>query len=212
MTFFSSNQFQSNSFSLTSPHLDNIGVSISPLVALLNHSCSPNAVVVFPNFANSANQNPMRVVAIRDIAPGEEILTSYVDLALPRHLRQTELHETYRFWCKCTECTKSPQNSWELWCDRDGSTQCPFKEKDPEASREHQVSHHDARSVVDTLAFAIQSELADQIHINQVTCPLCGTRMSWSESSRAEAISDAAQALDEARSMTYSSKSLFQIE
>lgn len=100
-------QFTSNSFSLTSPHLSNIGVSISPLVALINHSCSPNAVVVFPSFADSSNRKPMRVVAICNIEPGEELLTSYVDLGLPKHLRQAELKERYFFDCSCSLCSES---------------------------------------------------------------------------------------------------------
>ena len=38
------------------------------MVALANHSCEPNAVVVFPNGGRS-----MEVIAIRDIEPDEEV-------------------------------------------------------------------------------------------------------------------------------------------
>ncbi|BGP34992.1 hypothetical protein JCM10296v2_006816 [Rhodotorula toruloides] len=101
-------RFTSNSFSLTSPaDLSNIGVSISPLTALFNHSCRPNAVIVFPTFPSPTSTSPSRymsVVAIRPIEPGEEIVTSYVDLALTRELRQKELKERYKFDCACEEC------------------------------------------------------------------------------------------------------------
>ncbi|GAA5944964.1 SET and MYND domain-containing protein [Sporobolomyces koalae] len=100
-------RFTSNSFSLTSPtDLTNIGVSISPLTALINHSCDPNAVVVFPTFplSSSTNSRTMRVVAIRTIEPGEEVLTSYVDLGLPTKSRQVELKERYKFECRCRTC------------------------------------------------------------------------------------------------------------
>ncbi|KAJ8292099.1 Histone-lysine N-methyltransferase ASHR1 [Rhodotorula toruloides] len=101
-------RFTSNSFSLTSPaDLSNIGVSISPLTALFNHSCRPNAVIVFPSFPSSSSSSPSRymsVVAIRPIEPGEEVVTSYVDLALTKDMRQKELKERYKFDCACEEC------------------------------------------------------------------------------------------------------------
>ncbi|GAA6014676.1 hypothetical protein JCM11491_000190 [Sporobolomyces phaffii] len=107
-------RFTSNSFSLTSPtDLTNIGVSISPLTALFNHSCRPNAVVVFPVFpavpstlspASNAGIGNMRVVAIRPIGKGEEVVTSYVDLALPGPMRRDELRERYKFECRCEAC------------------------------------------------------------------------------------------------------------
>lgn len=49
----------------------------------------------------------MSVVAIRPINPGEEIVTSYVDLALTKELRQEELKERYKFDCACDECKRS---------------------------------------------------------------------------------------------------------
>lgn len=98
-------QFASNSFSLTAPtDLSNLGVSISPLTALFNHSCAPNAVVVFPSFPSPSSPRHMHVVAIRAIEPGQEVLTSYVDLALPREARRRELRERYKFGCACGEC------------------------------------------------------------------------------------------------------------
>jgi hypothetical protein len=63
-------QLQVNSFTLSSPSLSPIGVAMSPLIAMANHSCDPNAVVVFPEGGGA-----MRVVAIRDILPGDEVST-----------------------------------------------------------------------------------------------------------------------------------------
>ncbi|GAA5984734.1 hypothetical protein JCM10908_003478 [Rhodotorula pacifica] len=105
-------RFVSNSFALTCPtDLSNIGVSISPLTALINHSCAPNAVVVFPSFpttpSSSSSSKNMAVIALRDLEQGEEVLTSYVDLSLPRQERQKELEERYNFQCACEECTLS---------------------------------------------------------------------------------------------------------
>ncbi|GAA5826845.1 hypothetical protein JCM5353_005417 [Sporobolomyces roseus] len=98
-------RFSSNSFSLTSPtDLTNIGVTLSPLTALLNHSCPPNAVVVFPSFPTSTDRKTMKVIAIRPIQKGEEVTISYVDTAGLKSMRQKELRERYKFECGCEEC------------------------------------------------------------------------------------------------------------
>lgn len=46
----------------------------------------------------------MKVVAISSIEVGEEIVTSYVDLALPTKLRREELKDRYHFECGCESC------------------------------------------------------------------------------------------------------------
>lgn len=68
-------QFATNSITLTSPSLAPLGVCVSPLIALVNHSCDPNAVVVFPRSAKDpASQEPeAQLIAIRDISPGKEV-------------------------------------------------------------------------------------------------------------------------------------------
>ncbi|KAG6910722.1 hypothetical protein DXG01_008253 [Tephrocybe rancida] len=67
-------RFITNTFSVTTPTLTPIGASVSPVVALINHSCEPNAVVVFPRSSESSSaQEPlMQVVALRSIEPDEE--------------------------------------------------------------------------------------------------------------------------------------------
>lgn len=105
-------KFSDNSFSLTSPSVDNIGVVISPPAALINHSCTPNAVVVFPEGGEGAGKRAgkewVRIVAIRPIAADEEVLTSYVDLAATGRERRAELRERYFFECRCPACLAEP--------------------------------------------------------------------------------------------------------
>ncbi|WVQ94948.1 hypothetical protein IAU59_002038 [Kwoniella sp. CBS 9459] len=105
--------FKVNSFTLSSPNLSPLGVSTSPIVALANHSCDPNAVVVFPR-----GGRVMDIIAIKDIAPGEEILTSYIDVTTPYNSRHTELSERYLFNCDCTLCGMSSDADWvdPRWC------------------------------------------------------------------------------------------------
>ena len=70
-------QFATNSITLTSASLAPLGVCVSPSVALVNHSCEPNAVVVFPRSTkdHSTQEPEAQVIAIRDITPEEEVRT-----------------------------------------------------------------------------------------------------------------------------------------
>ncbi|WFD34698.1 hypothetical protein MCUN1_001542 [Malassezia cuniculi] len=72
-----------NAFALSDPQLDPIGVCISAHGALLNHTCVPNAVVVFPTDGSNAppTRCKLHVIALRDIEPDREVLISYVDIA-----------------------------------------------------------------------------------------------------------------------------------
>ena len=69
-------KFTTNTFTITTPALTPIGACVSPVVALINHSCDPNAVVVFPRAGGESrkDQEPlMQVVALKYIAPDEEV-------------------------------------------------------------------------------------------------------------------------------------------
>jgi hypothetical protein len=66
-------QFGSNSFTLASSSLEPIGTAVSPLLSFLNHSCEPNAVVVFPNGGAANEGKGMELVALRDLDGGEEV-------------------------------------------------------------------------------------------------------------------------------------------
>ncbi|PCH45077.1 SET domain-containing protein [Wolfiporia cocos MD-104 SS10] len=122
-------RFTTNTFTLTTSSLTPIGVSVCPTIALTNHSCEPNAVIVFPWTSSSpTTQEPlMHLVAIKDIEPDEEIVTAYIDTTLPRDLRQLQLKETYNFTCSCSLCTRQlkvdPRAS--VWCPKSCGRTCP---------------------------------------------------------------------------------------
>ncbi|KAG1722630.1 uncharacterized protein EDB91DRAFT_202837 [Suillus paluster] len=121
-------RFVTNTFALTSPSLTPVGVSVSPLVALFNHSCDPGAVIVFPRSSRKPTEEPqMQVIALRDISPNEEILTSYVDTTLPRSLRQAALKETYDFTCQCEVCHHDNKidSRESIWCPKSCEGMCP---------------------------------------------------------------------------------------
>jgi SET domain-containing protein len=72
-------QFSANAHTLSTPSLTPIGVALSPVAALINHSCIPNCVVVFPK-ASQAKKVPdqLTIVAIGDIHPGEQVRVNFL--------------------------------------------------------------------------------------------------------------------------------------
>ncbi|KAL3276495.1 hypothetical protein HHI36_011875 [Cryptolaemus montrouzieri] len=82
--------------------LDNEGVALYTLQSAANHSCSPNAQATYLH-----NNFKVSLVALRDIAEGEEIYISYLDdctLERSRHSRRKVLKENYLFSCNCEKC------------------------------------------------------------------------------------------------------------
>ena len=63
---------------------------VFPLFARFNHSCTPNVTHAF-------RDGVRRVHASRDIAEGEELLNSYVDVAQGTRERQAMLSAQFRF-------------------------------------------------------------------------------------------------------------------
>lgn len=78
------------------------GSGLYSMQSCCNHSCVPNAEVQFPH-----NCHKLQVVALENIAPGEEICVSYLDgcmLERSRHSRQKHLRDNYLFNCMCSKC------------------------------------------------------------------------------------------------------------
>ncbi|KAL0571883.1 hypothetical protein V5O48_010073 [Marasmius crinis-equi] len=131
-------KFTTNTFTLSDPSLTPIGACVSPAAALLNHSCNPNVVVVFPGADSSSKKGQplLEVVALRDISPGEQLLTAYVDTTLPATLRQKALKETYSFTCHCNLCDRKqdvdPRES--LWCPKKCGGTCSLPDIESEGT------------------------------------------------------------------------------
>ncbi|PCH40034.1 hypothetical protein WOLCODRAFT_116534 [Wolfiporia cocos MD-104 SS10] len=98
-------RFGNNNFVLHS-HLNSYAHGMFPLASrFFNHSCAPNAVARYINIVSEPVR--MEVVAIRDIAEGEEITIPYLDPALPRDTRRNALQLNYGFTCTCQLCSST---------------------------------------------------------------------------------------------------------
>jgi len=78
----------------------------------MNHSCEPSAEVQSQVFVD----NHIDVIALRDIAPGEEITISYINLgknagriATDRVKRMRQLQSRYLFLCDCSLCSNKKE-------------------------------------------------------------------------------------------------------
>lgn len=80
------------------------GTGLFPLQAMLNHSCEPNVTLLK---SGRQDESDGRIVATlaRDVAQGEELTNSYIDLTLALEARQRELLE-YGFTCRCPKCLR----------------------------------------------------------------------------------------------------------
>jgi hypothetical protein len=97
-----------NSFTLTTPSFDSLGLALHPTSALMNHSCEPNAYVRFDVVPKAGKDlsvyGSISVHALRSLDKEEEITISYVDPMFPFAKRQEELRNRYHFECACRRC------------------------------------------------------------------------------------------------------------
>lgn len=78
-----------------------IGSGFYVQAAVFDHSCDPNAAIVFDN----SNHHRCQVRAIKDIRKNDEIFISYISLRLPRDQRIKALKSNYYFDCICSKCS-----------------------------------------------------------------------------------------------------------
>ncbi|KAI0388327.1 SET domain-containing protein [Xylariaceae sp. FL0594] len=90
-------KLQINSFNRLDQDLDQAGLFLNPALAMVNHSCIPNAFVQF-----AGRQAILH--AYQEIKIGEEIQISYIDCNTHRRCRQEALISQYRFTCDCLRC------------------------------------------------------------------------------------------------------------
>ncbi|KAG0743008.1 hypothetical protein G6F57_009704 [Rhizopus arrhizus] len=93
------NVFKSNNFTLDDQEMFAIGEGTYPVASLFNHTCRPNAVILFDGAL-------AEIRAIETIAPDTEITISYIDPAHSRTHRKRVLREKYFFDCQCVRCTR----------------------------------------------------------------------------------------------------------
>ncbi|KAI1897235.1 hypothetical protein AGOR_G00081190 [Albula goreensis] len=100
-------QVNCNGFTIEDEELSHLGSAVFPDVALMNHSCCPNVIVTYKGI-------DAEVRAVQDISPGDEVLTSYIDLLYPTEDRNERLRDSYFFTCDCKECTTKAKDKAKM--------------------------------------------------------------------------------------------------
>ncbi|OTF77481.1 hypothetical protein BLA29_005078 [Euroglyphus maynei] len=84
-----------------------IGMGIYIAESQLNHSCAPNAIVIF-------DKCHIVIQAIDTIKLDEQITISYLDLKSPKKIRRKKLEQYYYFICECKRCEQRETfNDWK---------------------------------------------------------------------------------------------------
>ena len=86
-----------NSLTIWTAAMDPLGIAVDPLAAKANHSCDPNAFIVWDGVE-------LHFRSLKPIKKGEEVFISYIDPTQPYSRRQHELDEKWYFKCKCSKC------------------------------------------------------------------------------------------------------------
>ncbi|KAJ7423005.1 N-lysine methyltransferase SMYD2 [Pitangus sulphuratus] len=100
-------QVNCNGFTIEDEELSHLGSAIFPDVALMNHSCCPNVIVTYKGTL-------AEIRAVKEIEPGEEIFSSYIDLLYPTEDRNDRLKDSYFFICDCRECITKEKDKDKL--------------------------------------------------------------------------------------------------
>ncbi|EMD32686.1 hypothetical protein CERSUDRAFT_77079 [Gelatoporia subvermispora B] len=95
-------------------HLPLDVAAVGTVASRVNHSCAPNATLLFRTGSLS-----MPLIATRAIAAGEQITVSYIDIFVPAVQRQQQLAK-YSFPCACVACMDSAaSDARRAWIQRE---------------------------------------------------------------------------------------------
>lgn len=92
-----------NAHTICDCELRPLGTGLYPVVSIINHSCLPNAVLIFEGKSSV-------VRAVEHIPEGAEVSIAYIDTAGSTMTRQKALKEQYFFTCTCPRCIKVGQH------------------------------------------------------------------------------------------------------
>ncbi|KAL9100231.1 MAG: hypothetical protein Q9163_004370 [Psora crenata] len=87
-----------NTHTLTTPTLDPLGLCLAPPTAMLNHSCTPNAHIIFDG-------QTLTLRSLASVPANTELTIAYIDTTNPTAIRRSELQSRYFFTCACPACS-----------------------------------------------------------------------------------------------------------
>lgn len=172
--FYALCRFRNNNFAIVDDLLIPIGAGCFPKGAALNHACVPNCVLGYELQQGVAPRQVLR--AMEDVAEGDELTHSYVDMALPTWERRAQLREGYGFDCACSSCASHDRAAVDAMLAADASGQgavpcsggalCPLPLAPASAEREKELLHADSLAQ----EAAIEDDAAKELLILDEVC------------------------------------------
>ena len=78
----------------------------------INHDCRPNLLQTFDYGLAGTYPSLRLTVCVAEIKAQTELTISYIDHAMPRHLRQQRLTHDYGFQCQCPRCCDNDEREF----------------------------------------------------------------------------------------------------
>ncbi|CAM0875243.1 unnamed protein product [Alopecurus aequalis] len=91
-------KFACNAHTICDPELRPLGTGLFPVISIINHSCVPNAVLLFEG-------QTAYVRALEPLSNNTEVSISYIETAATTMKRHNDLKQ-YFFSCTCLRCIK----------------------------------------------------------------------------------------------------------
>nr|XP_020190671.1 histone-lysine N-methyltransferase ASHR1 isoform X3 [Aegilops tauschii subsp. strangulata] len=94
-------KFACNAHTICDPELRPLGTGLFPAISIINHSCVPNAVLLFEG-------RTAYVRALQPLSSNTEVSISYIETAATTLKRHNDLKQ-YFFTCTCPRCIKDSE-------------------------------------------------------------------------------------------------------
>lgn len=94
-------KFACNAHTICDPELRPLGTGLFPVISIINHSCVPNAVLLFEG-------QTAYVRALEPLSNNTEVSISYIETAATTMKRHNDLKQ-YFFSCTCPRCIKDSE-------------------------------------------------------------------------------------------------------
>jgi len=98
-----------NTFNIMNDDYQDIGVGLYLEASIIDHSCAPNANVVFSGCE-------LHLRAIENISSFSDVRIAYTNVLDFTDVRQTALKQQYYFDCDCKKCLEDDQNDKKAIC------------------------------------------------------------------------------------------------
>mmetsp|Transcript_16655 Transcript_16655/g.30282 ORF Transcript_16655/g.30282 Transcript_16655/m.30282 type:complete len:550 (+) Transcript_16655:48-1697(+) len=97
-------RLKNNNFLMIDSGFSPVAAVCDPMTALINHSCEPNAMIIWQCPIGRTSPQTHVVRSLAPLKAGDEVLISYIDCDKPWWIRRASLKASHNFECGCSLC------------------------------------------------------------------------------------------------------------